>query len=145
MKDDPDSATKYKPSSPIETRCRELLAGLQDRGLTIGQISAQAAIAEHDLQNIAHGHPGTPLIGERLKQLLTAPAEDRSVEAPAHYTHSKIEPLDAIEAWELPHHLACVVKYCARAAHKGDELQDCKKARVYLDRYIGLLASRTQK
>ena len=45
--------------------------------------------------------------------------------------------IDAIEAWELPYHLGNVVKYVARAKHKGDELTDLRKARWYLDRYIG--------
>lgn len=55
---------------------------------------------------------------------------------PDHYVASDIEPIDVIEAWELPHHLACVVKYIARHRHKGKALEDLKKARWYLDRYI---------
>jgi hypothetical protein len=58
------------------------------------------------------------------------------VEHPHHYTFSDIEPIDAIEAWALPFHLACVVKYVARAAHKGKYLEDLRKARWYLDREI---------
>lgn len=55
---------------------------------------------------------------------------------PAHYTFSSIEVIDAIEAWRLPYHLGNVVKYVARAGHKGPALPDLQKARWYLDRYI---------
>lgn len=59
-----------------------------------------------------------------------------SVNHPAHYTTGKIEVIDFIEDQKLPYHLGNVVKYIARAPHKGTELQDLKKARWYLDRYI---------
>lgn len=55
---------------------------------------------------------------------------------PPHYTHGGIEVIDAIEAWGLGFHLGNVVKYVARAGHKGDALSDLRKARWYLDREI---------
>ena len=55
---------------------------------------------------------------------------------PPHYTHGDIEPIDAIEAWGLGFCLGNVVKYVARAGHKGDRLEDLKKARWYLEREI---------
>lgn len=55
---------------------------------------------------------------------------------PAHYARSAVEPINAIEAWELGFHLGNAVKYLARAGHKGDALEDLKKARWYLDREI---------
>lgn len=63
-------------------------------------------------------------------------AQADSVNHPAHYTQGGIEVIDAIEAWELGFHLGNVVKYVARAAHKGRLLEDLKKARWYLDRAI---------
>ena len=59
-----------------------------------------------------------------------------NVNHPPHYTFSAIQGIDAIEAWRLGYRLGNVVKYVARAAHKGAELQDLKKARWYLDREI---------
>lgn len=59
-----------------------------------------------------------------------------AVDGPKHYTFSKIEPIDAIEAWGLNFKLANVVKYVARAQHKGKYVEDLKKARWYLDREI---------
>lgn len=61
------------------------------------------------------------------------------VRQPPHYTFSRIEVIDAIEAWQLGFHLGNVVKYVARAAHKGQQLDDLKKARWYLDREIARL------
>lgn len=61
------------------------------------------------------------------------------IEKPPHYTVTSVEPIDVIEAWELPHHLACVVKYIARHRHKGRPIEDLKKARWYMDRYIARL------
>lgn len=60
------------------------------------------------------------------------------VNHPSHYTWSSIEPIDAIEAWQLPYHLGNVVKYVSRAGHKDKSktLEDLKKANWYLSRYI---------
>ena len=55
---------------------------------------------------------------------------------PKHYTNTKIEPMDVIEDWELPHHLACVLKYIKRHREKGKPVEDLKKAEWYLCRYI---------
>lgn len=58
------------------------------------------------------------------------------VNHPAHYTHGGIEVIDAIEAWKLNYHLGNVVKYVARADHKGTAIQDLQKAAWYLNREI---------
>lgn len=58
------------------------------------------------------------------------------INSPSHYTHGKIEPIDAIEDWNLNFRLANVVKYVARAEHKGKPLEDLKKALWYLQREI---------
>lgn len=82
----------------------------------------------------AHGYPD----GERTARMMPAPGpvDVDVVNNPPHYTFSKIEVLDAIEAWKLPYKLGQVVKYVARAAHKGALLQDLEKAKFYLDREI---------
>ncbi len=69
----------------------------------------------------------------------TADSTSDPINRPSHYTYSAIEPIDAIEAWELGFHLGNVVKYIARAGRKGSEVQDLKKARWYLDRAIQTL------
>lgn len=61
------------------------------------------------------------------------------VEKPKHYNAGKIEVLDFIEDQGLGYHLGNVIKYICRSAHKGEQLQDLKKAIQYLRRYIWLL------
>ncbi len=69
---------------------------------------------------------------------MTAP---KPLSNPNHYDFT-IKPIDAIEAWDLNFSRGCVVKYVARAAHKGTELDDLVKARDYLDREIARVRAR---
>ena len=64
------------------------------------------------------------------------PKKEDVINHPSHYTRGKIEVIDFIEDQQLPYHLGNVIKYVARAGYKGDKLEDLKKARWYLDRYI---------
>ena len=59
---------------------------------------------------------------------------------PAHYRIG-IEPIAAIESWQLGFCLGNTVKYIARAGHKDPTktVEDLKKARWYLDREIARL------
>ena len=59
-----------------------------------------------------------------------------TVNHPEHYTFSRIEVIEVIETWKLGFHLGNVVKYVARARHKGQPIEDLRKARWYLDREI---------
>lgn len=60
-----------------------------------------------------------------------------TINHPAHYGgDTPTEPIKVIEAWGLGFHLGNAVKYIARAGKKGDELEDLRKARWYLDRQI---------
>lgn len=61
------------------------------------------------------------------------------VNHPPHYCTGAIDVIDFIEDKELPYHLGNVVKYVARHEHKGRPIEDLKKARWYLDRYINKL------
>lgn len=54
------------------------------------------------------------------------------VTKPAHYTHSRIEVWDAIDAWGLNYFLGNVVKYVARADRKGNAVEDLEKAQAYI-------------
>lgn len=58
---------------------------------------------------------------------------------PPHYTHSKFETWDVIDAWGLGYNLGNVVKYISRADHKENKLEDLKKAKAYLSREIETL------
>ena len=73
-------------------------------------------------------------IGE--PEVKAVPKNEDVINHPSHYTRGNIEVIDFIEDQQLPYHLGNVIKYIARAGHKGDKLEDLKKARWYLDRYI---------
>lgn len=59
-----------------------------------------------------------------------------AINHPPHYNVGKIEVIDAIEDWKLGFCLGNVVKYVARAEHKGTTLQDLEKAAWYLNHEI---------
>ena len=69
-------------------------------------------------------------------EVKVTPKKEDVINHPSHYTRGNIEVIDFIEDQQLPYHLGNVIKYIARAGHKGDKLEDLKKARWYLDRYI---------
>lgn len=56
---------------------------------------------------------------------------------PLHYGGDVVyEAIKVIEAWELDFCIGNAVKYLSRAKHKGNELEDLRKARWYLNRKI---------
>ena len=57
------------------------------------------------------------------------------VNHPSHYNQG-IEVIDFIESHNMDFNTGNVIKYVARAKHKGKYLEDLKKARWYLDRLI---------
>ena len=63
-------------------------------------------------------------------------AEPDMVNHPPHYTTGGIETIDFIEAKKLGYNLGNVVKYITRADHKGDRLENLKKAQWYLNREL---------
>ena len=58
------------------------------------------------------------------------------IDHPAHYKIGGIETIDFIEAKNLGYNLGNVVKYITRADHKGNKLEDLRKAQWYLTRAI---------
>ena len=63
------------------------------------------------------------------------------VDKPKHYTQSKVECLDAIDAMleessRIDFYRTQIVKYMWRLRDKGDSLKDAKKAQFYLGRLI---------
>jgi hypothetical protein len=63
-------------------------------------------------------------------------AQHDAVNHPEHYTAGGIETIDFIETKNLNYRLGNVVKYITRADHKGDRLENLKKAQWYLNREI---------
>jgi hypothetical protein len=65
------------------------------------------------------------------------------VNSPSHYRVGGIDCLDFIEAKQLGYREGNVVKYVVRAKYKGNELEDLRKARFYLDRIIADLEGKS--
>jgi hypothetical protein len=67
---------------------------------------------------------------------LVLPTND-PVNHPSHYTFGRFEVIDVLEDWFPEDPLLWqTVKYLARAKHKGNFLQDLKKAQFYLNKRI---------
>lgn len=80
--------------------------------------------------------PAFPTLGQATQ----APQADVDlVNHPPHYTMGTIEVLDFIEDQKFNYHLGQVIKYVCRSPHKGNELEDLKKAQFYLNRHIANL------
>ena len=66
------------------------------------------------------------------------------VQKPKHYNIGRYQPIEVIDDWKLGFSLGNAVKYIARAAHKGTELEDLKKAAWYLNHRIEELGGATE-
>lgn len=66
------------------------------------------------------------------------------VNEPPHYKHGPIEVIDLIEGFKLNYHLGNVVKYILRSDHKGNRVQDLRKAQWYLNREIERIAGKPE-
>jgi hypothetical protein len=77
------------------------------------------------------------LAGAPMVQQMTNEERD-NINKPAHYTATKIEPIDVIETWGLGFHLGNCVKYIARHGKKDPSktLEDLLKAQFYLNKHI---------
>lgn len=55
---------------------------------------------------------------------------------PPHYKQGRLEVIDIIEDQQLCYHAGNAVKYILRHRHKGQPVEDLKKAVWYLNRLI---------
>jgi hypothetical protein len=79
-----------------------------------------------------------PALRESLvKTDVSTTADTDPVNHPSHYTFGHFEVIDVLQDWFPSSPLLWqVVKYVARAQHKGNMLQDLKKAQFYLNKAI---------
>jgi Protein of unknwon function (DUF3310) len=77
--------------------------------------------------------------------------EHDPVTAPSYYRAGDVyETIRVLRAWLTPEQfegmlIGNTLKYLSRAGKKGDALEDCRKARVYLSWYIEELEKRNQR
>lgn len=74
--------------------------------------------------------------GKAKIRMMQGGEEKDNVDHPPHYKVGGIETIDFIEAKGLDYCLGNVVKYITRADHKGNKVEDLRKAQWYLTRAI---------
>ena len=68
-----------------------------------------------------------------LENLTLVQSQPQEAHQDTHYK-KEVQPIDLIDAFNLDFNAGNVIKYVARAKHKGNELEDLRKAKYYLDR-----------
>jgi hypothetical protein len=138
-------------------------AGVKAKKATLSLPKIKNAMAKHkqmmdetiaNWKNVSVGTTEIPLFhgtSERLAELSIRPkirmqssegAQRElfdAVDHPEHYKVGGIETIDFIEAKKLNYNIGNVVKYLTRADHKGNKLEDLRKAQWYLTREITML------
>ena len=98
--------------------------------------ASKAKGKKEDWKQISLFSSNKPTMTSRV--VIDAPKTD-PVNHPAHYKVGGIETIDFIEAKKLNYNIGNVVKYLTRADHKGNKLEDLRKAQWYLTREINAL------
>jgi len=96
-------------------------------------LEGRAQARKEEWETISISSSNTPMQVEMFE-----PKAD-PVNHPAHYKVGGIETIDFIEAKKLGYNLGNVIKYLTRADHKGNKLEDLRKAQWYLTREINSL------
>ena len=97
---------------------------------SLGQLAYEAGVARAKIRMQSAE-------GDRQIEMFEPKADP--VSNPTHYTVGGIETIDFIEAKQLGYNLGNVVKYLTRADHKGNKMEDLRKAQWYLAREINSL------
>lgn len=106
-------------------------ASSKQGGITVA-VDQVAQVTPERMERIAHAL-GQP----RMRMASAADSQPNDVvNHPSHYKVGGIETIDFIEAKKLDYHLGNVIKYITRADHKGDRMENLRKAQWYLNRAI---------
>jgi hypothetical protein len=110
-------------------------------------LEGRAQVKKEDWNQLGLFSSNAPLVKPKLR--MQSAEGDRMIEMfepktdavnhPAHYKVGGIETIDFIEAKKLNYNIGNVVKYLTRADHKGNKLEDLRKAQWYLTREINAL------
>ena len=107
---------------------------IEERMIRLRDFAKRRAMAR-PIANLPEGVTAAD-VNEIVADVNQAIAQHDAVNNPAHYTAGGIETIDFIEAKKLGYNLGNVVKYITRADHKGNKLEDLRKAQWYLTREI---------
>ena len=102
--------------------------------MTVAEIIRSAPACEHHAKELATCDACAYSRAEAVVR--NQEAAEGDLINPAHYKVNGLECIDVIEALGLNFHLATAFKYLWRAGRKGSAVEDVKKARWYLDRWI---------
>ena len=92
------------------------------------------------------GTTSSKKITKTTLESIAAKPSGEAVDHPSHYNSGSIEVIDAIEDWGLGFNLGNAVKYIARADHKGNPVEDLRKAAWYIQRELeNRISSRFRK
>jgi DNA-binding CsgD family transcriptional regulator len=105
-------------------RPRKVTEASENLKKLVDEYKQAKAVKKDDWKKISLTNPNTPI------------QKADPVNHPAHYKVGGIETIDFIEAKKLGYNLGNVVKYITRSDHKGNRLQDLRKAQWYLEREI---------
>jgi len=129
-------------------------AKLAKKAKAAKKTKTKLTLPKPDWKRLGFFSPNTPVVEDvatdkykdRMMELAYAATTGRArpptdpVNNPAHYTVGGIETIDFIEAKKLNYRLGNVVKYLTRADHKGNKIEDLRKAQWYLEREIESLS-----
>lgn len=122
----------------LMTKARKLNKDSAPQGKLLYRLTGTQAIMAQKMgvpvEDYAREHG--EVVGVAPEPIKFAPVQADPVNHPAHYTTGGIETIEFIEAKKLGYNLGNVVKYITRADHKGNKLEDLRKAQWYLSREI---------
>jgi hypothetical protein len=107
----------------------------------VDKYKAKRPLPEPNWKTLSITSSNTPITSSNAPMQIDMfePEFDDLVNHPAHYKVGGIETIDFIEAKKLNYNIGNVVKYLTRADHKGNKLEDLRKAQWYLTREISTL------
>ena len=129
--------TRYQNVYAVRRKMETPMVSKGAQWKTLGVFSSDKSIMPHTQRLVEL----TDAIADNIKRNQAMQVEmfepkPDSVNSPAHYKIGGIETIDFIEAKNLGYNLGNVVKYVTRADHKGNKLEDLRKAQWYLTRAI---------
>lgn len=141
---EPDLPVKKKPEEEITVDSVDTVDNVDNVDNKAAQVADNLAagpdfaeaVCEIEQQHTEEDPEAAEIIAEAEAE---SKDSDDVINSPSHYLAGGIETIDYIEAKGFNYNLGNVCKYISRAGHKGDTIEDLKKAAWYLNREIGRL------
>ena len=136
---EPDLPVKKKPDREITVDTVDSVDTVENKAAQVADnLAAESDLVEAVCEIEQEAPESAVQEAEPDSDMAQPPAVDL-VNEPPHYLAGGIETIDYIEAKGFNYNLGNVCKYISRAGHKGDTIEDLKKAAWYLNREISRL------